>query len=87
MRISGVDVEKDILLTLQEEGPMTMRELQRKLGRYWNAVHYHLRAKKDNLVARGCVVEERIVGETSNRAQSMFKYRINPEMIDECLQD
>jgi len=62
----------------RSERPMTMRELQRETGLSWGIIWYWLRDKENdgNLVLKGCVEEEKIVGEVKNIPQDMFRYRL-----------
>jgi len=85
-RTKGVDGSQLILKTLAK-GPKTIRQLQKETGLNWSSIYYWLRDKKNqyNLVLRGCVKEERIVDETSNRAQDMFRYRITDYGLRVCL--
>jgi len=86
-RRKEVDGELQILKALKDGSPKSMRELEKITGLNWNAIYYWLRNQdnKNNLVVRGCVEEIRVVDETSNRAQDMFKYRITEYGLRVCL--
>lgn len=88
MRRRGLEGEMAILSALLD-GPKTMRQLQKETGLEWNAIYYWLRntSNTKNLVLRGCVVESRIVGETSNRAQDMYKYSLSEYGRTHCLKN
>jgi predicted transcriptional regulator len=83
-RIKDTDVERDILLLLSDGKARSMRQIQRELGREWNAIYYHLRGKENNLVARRCVEEEKTYGELSRFAQDEYIFKKGPE-FDRCL--
>ncbi|RLI84691.1 hypothetical protein DRP07_00270 [Archaeoglobales archaeon] len=83
VRIWG-SVEGDILELLSDGKPRSMRQIQRELGRQWYTVYYHLKEKEKNLIARGCVEEERVVAPTENRAQDMYRYRITQKGLEGC---
>jgi len=84
-RLKGVNVEKEILNLLKDGKPRSMRQIQRELGREWNAVWYHLKGKDNNLIRRGCIIPEKTTGELKHTAQDEYVYRLNKEKFEECM--
>ena len=81
-----MSVKGEILKLVKERGEIRLREGQNALGRQWYTIYWHVKDPKNerNLLKLGCLVEERIVAETENRAQDMYVYRPGPR-FDECL--
>lgn len=84
-RKKGFRGDEAILLALYEAGKeLSREEVMERTGLNWTAVRYWLGDPENpnNLVARGCVEEVRVVDKTLNRAQVMYKYRLkNPECV------
>ena len=86
-KVEGVNGKLRILQALAEKGELSIRDLERETGLNWNAIYYWLRNRDndENLVVKGCVEEVRVVDETLNRAQDMYKYRITEFGLKVCL--
>lgn len=86
-REEGKDGKFLILNALKDGNPKSIRELMNETGLHWNALWYWLRNEKnrENLVAKGCVREIRVVDETLNRAQDMYRYQITDFGLKFCL--
>jgi len=86
-RRKGVSGERLILEALKDGKPKSIRELEKLTGLNWNAIYHWLRNKENqnNLVLRGCVEEIRVVGETLNIPQDMYKYKITEYGLKVCL--
>jgi len=79
-RRKDVNGYEAILKALAEsDKPLSIRELQAKTGLEWNAIWYWLRNRenKNNLVAKGCVVEIRKKDYTLNIAQDEYIYALS----------
>ena len=89
-RIKGVNGRVEILKALAEaDRPLSIREIQERTGRNWNAIWYWLRdgENKNNLVKTGCVVELRKKDYTTNRAQDEYVYALSKYGRKYCIQD